>query len=101
MTQYTDVLISFTVTGVDMTTISEPHITFEQGNTLVDVTDIDIIDASTFAVRLSQAQTGRFKDGAIKLQLNYFNALGKRKASKPAEISAQSNLLKRILGDED
>ena len=101
MTQYTDVLISFTVTGVDMTTIREPHITFEQGNTLVDVTDIDIIDASTFVVRLDQAQTGRFRAGAIKLQMNYFNALGKRKASKTAEIPVGSNLLKRILGDED
>ena len=101
MTQYTDVLITFTVTGVDMTTVTNPHITFEQGGTIIDVTDIDITDASTFILRLSQAQTGRFKPGAIKLQMNYFNALGKRKASNPVEISAKSNLLKRILGDED
>ena len=102
MTQYTDVAITFTVTGVDLTTITEPHVTFEQGYTLIDVTDVNIVDASTFIVNLTQEQTGQFKEGAIKVQLNFFNALGKRKANKtPVSIPVGSNLLKRILGQDD
>ena len=45
MTQYTDVLINFTVNGVDMTTVSQPHITFTQDNMVLDVTDISIMNA--------------------------------------------------------
>lgn len=99
MTQYTDVLINFTVNGVDMTTVSQPHITFTQDNMVLDVTDISITDAQNFSLILNQAQTGRFKVGNVKVQLNYINNVGKREASDIAEISATSNLLKRILSN--
>lgn len=100
MKQYTDVPITITVNGVDLTTISQPHLTFSQGyNTVVDITDITIISATACSVVLTQAQTGLFKLGDIQCQLNFFDGTGKRKASEIATIAAESNLLRRILSN--
>lgn len=98
MTQYTDFPITFEVDGIDMTQVTQPHVTFRQGYIVIDVTDIYVSDSTHFTVLLTQAQTARFQPGYIQVQLNYFDG-GERKASEVVEISASLNLLKRILSN--
>jgi len=101
MKQYTDAPITFTVEGVDMTQITQPHVTFRQGDTVVDVTDLNILDAGNFALSLTQAETSRFRVGAVKIQLNFFDGNGKRCASDIATVDAELNILKRVITDGD
>lgn len=100
MKQYTDAPITFTIDGVDMTSISQPHITFRQGETVVDVTELHIFDASNFSLVLTQAQTALFREGDVSIQLNYFDGSGQRHASEVAKVSAERNILKRVLTDD-
>lgn len=100
MTQYTDASSTFTVNGgLDLTSITQPHLTFRQGETVVDVTDITILDATHFTADLSQAQTARFKIGTAKVQLNFF-VNGKRDKTEVAKIDIDENLLKRVLSND-
>lgn len=101
MKQYTDAPITFTVEGVDMTQVTQPHVTFRQGDTVVDATDLNILDAGNFALSLTQAETSRFRVGAVKIQLNFFNSNGKRCASDIATVDAELNILKRVITDGD
>lgn len=101
MKQYTDAPITFTVEGVDMTQVTQPHVTFRQGDTVVDVTDLNILDAGNFALSLTQAETSRFRTGAVKIQLNFFDSNGKRCASEIATVDAELNILKRVITDGD
>lgn len=101
MTQYTDVIITFTVHGVDMNTISNPHVTFDQKfGASVDITDINIISSEAFSVTLTQAQTAVFSVGDISVQMNFFNSQGRRRSTDIQTIPVGSNLLRRILGDD-
>lgn len=101
MTQYTDVIITFTVHGVDMTTVSNPHVTFEQKfGAIVDVTDINIISPEAFSVTLTQAQTAKFSVGDISVQMNFFDSQGLRHPTDIKTIEVGSNLLRRILDNE-
>lgn len=101
MTQYTDVTITFSIRGVDLNTISNPHVTFSQKfGALVDITDINIISPDAFSVTLSQEQTGQFSVGDISVQMNFFDSQGKRRPTNIKTIPVGSNLLRRILGND-
>ena len=99
MKQYTDAPITFTIDGVDMTAISNPHVTFRQGETVVDVTELNITGASAFSLVLTQAQTALFREGDVSIQLNYFDG-NQRCASEITKVSAERNILKRVLTDD-
>ncbi len=101
MKQYTDAPITFSVTGVNMTQITQPHVTFRQGDTVVDKTDLTILDASNFSLSLSQAETARFIAGGVEIQLNFFDGNGDRQASDIAVVSAERNILRKVLDDGD
>lgn len=97
MTQYTDAKFTVTVKGLDLTTIDTPYLTFSQGyNTEIDLTDIQVLSANSFVVRLTQAQTGLFKVGEAKMQLNFF-VDGFRDATAEKTVQVTENLLKRVL----
>ena len=101
MKQYTDAPITFTVTGVNMQQITEPHVTFMQGDTVIDVTELTILDASNFTLKLTQEQTALFMIGDVEIQLNFFDGNGDRQASDISTVSAERNILKRLLTDGD
>lgn len=101
MKQYTDAPITFTVTGVNMTQVTEPHVTFRQGMVVVDVTDLTILDASNFTLSLTQEETARFREGDVEIQLNFFDSNGDRQASDISTVPAERNILKRVLTDGD
>ena len=99
MKQYTDAPITFTIDGVDMTAISNPHVTFRQGETVVDVTELNITGASAFSLVLTQSQTALFREGDVSIQLNYFDG-NQRCASEITKVSAERNILKRVIAND-
>lgn len=100
MRQYTDVEQTVEVEGLDLTTIRSPHITFKQGRrTLVDCTDITIDSPTELTIRLTQAQTGKLAEGNVEVELNWFDAAGKRHGSDIDIISAEKNLLDKVMTD--
>ena len=97
MTQFSDSSLTFTVEGgLDLTTITHPHLTFRQGGTVIDVTDIHVLDASNFVAELTQAQTGKLKVGTAEIMLNFF-VNGKRSNTSKATVTIDENLLKRVI----
>jgi len=98
--QYTDTDIVIDIEGGVLSDLHGMHVTFAQGTTVVDVTDVSVTSPTRLIVPLSQVQTGRFNDAnPVKVQLNYFTAANKRKKSDIVEIEVGSNLLRRIVND--
>ena len=98
MRQYTDVRLTFTVEGLDLTTIEQPHMTFlQEFGKVFDTENVEIISEDTGSVLITQEQTALLKPGEVKVQLNFFNEYGLREASDEGAIIVESNLLRRIL----
>ena len=102
MRTYTDVPVTITVDGYDMTAATNIHVTFKQGSRLVDVNDVTVGSATSLSLVLTQQQTAMFRAGTdiIEVQLNFIDANGRRKGSEIAALSADDNLLRRILHAE-
>ena len=99
MITYTDAPFTVTVKGgLDLTTISQPHITLKQGyDTVVDITDVTILSSTALSFKLTQAQTARFKDGEAEMRLTVFNGTGDRIATKKTTVLIEDNTLKRVI----
>lgn len=99
--QFTDSDITIDITDGNLNELTGIHVTFKQGGIVVDVTDIVIENEHRLIVPLSQVQTGKFKDYLpIAIQINYFNAFGKRRKSNIVEAEVGTNLLERIVNNE-
>ena len=98
--QFTDADIVIDVDGGTLSNLHGFHVTFSQGHTVVDTTDVIIASDTQIVVPLSQVQTGRFSDQSpVEVQLNYFTAANKRKKSNTVTLDVGSNLLRRIVYD--
>ena len=95
--QYTDTPFTFTVQNVDLTSVTHPYVTYEQGYVKVVIDDPTIIDATHFTVILTQAQSGQFKEGSAEVNLNWFDSNGLRHATKPKPVTIERNLLNRVI----
>lgn len=101
MRRYCDVPVTITVTGYDCTAMSDIHVTFRQGDTMVDVTNVTVGSSSSLSLVLTQQETQRFVDGmGCFVQLNYIDTNGLRKASDIVTLGVDDNLLRRILSHE-
>lgn len=97
MTQWTDTRFTVTRKGnLDLTTITRPHVTVRQGDTVITKTNVVIYDAAKFGFFLSQTETGRFRVGDATVQLNYYKD-GHRRASKIGRIPVEENTLRRVI----
>lgn len=67
MKQYTDERLSFDVEGLDLTTITNLHMTFSQpfGSSFTS-TDVDVIDATHGSVLVTQEQTALLNIYCVK-----------------------------------
>lgn len=113
MRAYTDVELTFTVEGLDLTEINNPYLTFTQKIerpmykdivNSVTVSNITIIDAGHFSAILTQEQSSIFVEGEGEVQLNYFNSDGLRKATEISKFDVGEQLLNRVIhtvGDND
>ena len=100
MYSYSDTVLTFLIKGVDIRSITNPHVTFSQEfGTIIDITNINVLDEHTFTVRLSQEQTARFKEGTAEVQFNFFNSAGDRCPSKKAKLLVKDNLLKQVISN--
>lgn len=100
MYSYSDTVLTFSIKGVDIRSITNPHVTFSQEfGTIIDITNINVLDEHTFTVRLSQEQTARFKEGTAEVQFNFFNSAGDRCPSKKAKLLVKDNLLKQVISN--
>lgn len=101
MRRFCDVPVTITVTGYDCTAMTDIHVTFRQGDTVVDVSDVEVGSSTSLSLTLTQAETRQFVAGAgCNVQLNYIDANGLRKASDIANLGVDDNLLRRILNHE-
>ena len=103
MTQWTDVWFTITATGAHLNSATEIHVTISQLGRTVDLTGdaVETVDDEHLQAHLTQAQSGAFWPGqALRLQVNYIDGQGERKASGIAEVACLENLLKEALGDE-
>jgi len=98
--QFTDTPFTFTVQNIDLTSVSHPYLTYKQGYVSVIIDDPEIIDSTHFSVVLSQAQSGRFKEGKAEVNLNWFDSSGLRHATKTKTVSIERNLLNRVINYE-
>lgn len=99
MTQYSDASFTFTVEGeLDLTSVTHPHLTIGQGETVIDITDINILDAGNFTAELDQEQTALLRPGTAEIQLNFF-INGKRRNTDKALVNIDGNLLRRVISD--
>lgn len=98
MRTYTDVPVTITVDGYDMTAATNLHVTFRQGGTVVDIADADVGSATSVTLVIPQTMTAKFRDGApVSVQINFIGADGRRRASEIATLTAEDNLLRRII----
>lgn len=96
--QYTDQDVIIDITGGSLDNISGIHITFAQGVNSIDITNVSVESSTRLMASLTQAHTGKFRaDMPVQMQMNYFNAFGKRKRSNIVEIAVGTNLLRRIV----
>lgn len=105
MIQYTDAPFTITVDDADFTAAQEIHVTVAQGEDvyfdLSESNTVQVIGRSELLVELTQAQTGAFKDNEVaKMQVNWIDANGKRKATVVSSIKIKRNLLKGVIDVE-
>lgn len=99
MIQYTDVELTVSVEGARLLSAEQVHLTFRQGYTVIDVTPTVLSDEDMTVV-LPQTKTSMLNGGSsVSVQLNFVVG-GLRKASNIVDIPVDSNLLRRILGNE-
>lgn len=100
MTKYTDARIGLSISGANVRDATDIHVTLKQGDTLIDITEVEISENSLF-VNLTQEQTKLFSVSSpygakIEIQVNMFVA-GKRIATNIAKVNALENLLEVVL----
>ena len=103
MRRYTDAILTITAENAHFTTAQEIHVTFAQAFRSVDITGdaISIVGDEELTVTLTQSQTATLNSEPAKLEVNYIDSEGKRKASEVVTIDVLENLLERVLDDQD
>lgn len=97
MYRYTDVPLTLTINGADLTGAQDIHVTFAQGvYKTLDITDAVLVGTNTLTLTLTQKQSGAF-DGQVECQVNWIDANGKRKATDKAVIPVWDNLLRHAI----
>jgi len=103
MIQWTDAPLTVHVNGVDLTAVSDIHLTFTQNEIELDYTTengLTVLGAHDFTLTLDQKTTGALRPGIpVLAQLNFINANQKRRASTQTQIPVGSNLLRRLISN--
>ena len=95
--RYADEPFTITVKGINLESCPHIHITFRQGDTVVNVVDPPVLDESHLVITLTQQQTGMFRDGTVYTQGNIWDANGKRHPTGEKTVKMERNLLDRVI----
>lgn len=101
MIQWTDAPLTVHVDDVDLTAVSDIHLTFTQNEIELDYTTengLTVLGAHDLSLTIDQERTGGLRAGIpVLVQLNFINANNKRRATTQTKIPVGSNLLRRII----
>ena len=104
MIQWTDAPLTAHVDGVDLTAVTDIHLTFVQNEIEIDYTTetgLTVLGANDLSLTIDQERTGGLRAGIpVLAQLNFINANNKRRATTQTKIPVGSNLLRRLIPDE-
>lgn len=76
----------------------EVIVTISQGNNSLNVSNFEIDESlGTISLHMSQQETGKFKKGAARLQVNIYKNQ-KRKATGYGNLTVLENLYKKVMG---
>lgn len=99
MIRYTTPTHEHVVHGIDLSGY-DVYVSYRQGsktlNVKADAVSYDGTD-STVTVSLSQPQTGRFRAGKVRVQINWVTSDGKRNAVRPKDMDMDDNLMERVV----
>lgn len=120
--RYTDTSLTFLVKNRDLRNASHVYVTFSQhipedltpddigslyniagGNHTVETITIEASNItysspnSLVIIDLSQAQTSNFQEGFVRVQVNWLDSSGKRKATVTKKIKHRPNLCEEVL----
>lgn len=100
MRRYTTPTLPLIVQGIDLTG-ADVWVTLAQKAHIITVDDanmeLDEDGNTVISVDLTQFQTAEFREGTMKVQVNWIDELGRRNASNEALITVDGNLLDRVL----
>lgn len=95
MIQWTTPTHIHTVRGVDLSGY-DVYVSYKQGRSELNVPAVSLAyDGSdtSITVELTQRQTGMFKAGTVKVQINWVTPDGKRDAVKLKSVEVDENLM--------
>ncbi len=116
--RYTDTTLTLLLKNVNLSSARQVYVTISQNapedidpsdgngyNALFDKKEITIQSNSvsysspntTVVVNLTQAQNSQFKTGYVRLQVNWIDSSGKRKASVIKRIKHHANLHEEVI----
>lgn len=100
MIRWTDAEFTLTIPEVDLTACSAIRVTLRQNDYVVDIADAEVLDAHSLQCQLTQRQTAGFAVLApARIQVNWLDGNGKRRATEIAEMPTLGNLLEEALAD--
>lgn len=101
--RWTSPLTELRVVGVDLTTC-RVWVSYQQGPRELDVEPVSVAldgEDTVLTVDLTQEQTAAFREGAVKVQVNWVTQEGRRDATVIKSVSVLPNLLEEVKGYGD
>lgn len=100
MIQWTTPTHVHTVRGVDLTGF-DVYVSYKQGRNELTIPAGEVAHDgtdTTVTVRLTQKQTGSFKAGTVKVQINWVTPEGNRDAVLVKSVEVDENLMAKEVG---
>ena len=91
-------ILTFSEQSLDLTEANNVYVTFRKGAKVLTKTGQDIeVYPKRVEIYLNQKETLSFSQGAVKVQVNWTLAEGRRAASVVKEIDLSEQLLEKVI----